>query len=106
VTNSKSWSADEKDDQAWDCLFLHCTEDVSDYLNSEGPNGDMLDIGSSSHIEVATHGDETEHSKILRVPEARNGECLLLRFLLRLKLPQPSTSPPLGMFLLKLSKVR
>jgi len=37
---------------------------VGDYLNPEGPDGDMPDIGSSTPTEVATPGDETEGVEI------------------------------------------
>ena len=70
MTNSKSWSANEEDDQAWDDLFPHRTEDVGDYLNPEGLNEAMPDIGSSAHTAVATHEDETEDVDILETPEA------------------------------------
>ena len=43
---------------------------MGDYLNPKGLDGAMPDIGSSTHIEVAMHGDETEDVKILRTPEA------------------------------------
>ena len=41
-----------------------------DYLNPEGPDGDMPDIGSFAPTEVATYGDETEDVDILETPEA------------------------------------
>ena len=45
MTNSKSWSVEKEDDQVWDDLFPHRTENVGVYLNPEGPDGAMLDIG-------------------------------------------------------------
>ena len=124
MTDSKSWSVNEEDDQEWDDLFVISAEDVGDYLKPEGPKGEMQDIGSFDRIEVATHGDETEEMEILgllkplqrtflsrlllwisRLLKQLLQKCLLLRFLLRLKLTLPNT-PPLGMSLLKLSKVR
>ena len=54
MTNSKFWSTVEEDNQAWDDLFPYYAEDVGDYLNPEGPNGNMSDIGSSAHIEITT----------------------------------------------------
>ena len=65
-----SWSADEEDDQAWDDLFSSHAENVGDYLNPEGLEREMQDIGSSGHIEVTTHGDETEDMKISETYEA------------------------------------
>ena len=41
-----------------------------DYLNPEGPYGDMPDIRSFAPTEVATYGDETEDVDILETPEA------------------------------------
>ena len=70
MTNSKSWNVDEEDDQAWDDLFPYCKEDVGDYLSPEGPDGAMPDIRSSTNIEVATYGYETEDVGILRTFEA------------------------------------
>ena len=58
MTNSKSWSADEKDDQAWDDLFMSRMENVGNYLNPEGPEEEMQDFGSASRIEVTTHRDD------------------------------------------------
>ena len=60
MTNFKSWNINEEDNEAWDALFPHSTDDVDDYLNSEGSDEDMLEIGSSVQIEVTTQGDETE----------------------------------------------
>ena len=58
------------DDQAWDDIFTSHAENVGDYLNLEGPEEDMQDIGSSGHIEVTTQGDETEDVEILETPKA------------------------------------
>ena len=67
---STSWSADEEDDQAWYDLFTSRAENVGDYLNPGGLEGEMQDIGSSVRIEVTTHGDEIEDEKISETPEA------------------------------------
>jgi len=42
---------------------------VGDYLNLEGPKGEMQDIGSSGRIQVTTHGDKTEDVEILETSE-------------------------------------
>ena len=87
---------------------------MGDYLNLKGPDGAMPDIESSTHIEVAMHGNETEDVGILRTPEPLQRmslsrlllwRCLLLRFFLQLKLMLPNI-PPLGMSLFELSKMR
>ena len=70
MSNFKSWNADEKDYEAWDVLFSHCAEDVGDYLNPEGPDGDMPDIGSSACIEATPQGDEPEVMGTLKTSEA------------------------------------
>ena len=91
VTNSKSWSANEKDDLAWDDPFISYEKNVGDHLNSEGPEEAMPDIESSTYIDTVMHGDETENVEILGTPEASlenvplavaPGKCLLPRFLL------------------------
>ena len=76
MTNFKSWSADEEDDQVWDDLFMSHTEDV-DYLNPEGPEGEIPYIGSSARIEVTTHGDKSEDTEILKTHEAPTENILL-----------------------------
>ena len=43
---------------------------MGDYLNPEGSDGDMSDIGSTAEIEVATQGDETEGVVTLETSEA------------------------------------
>ena len=70
MTNSKSWNADEEDDEAWDILFPHHKEDVGDFLNPEGPDGDMPDIKSSAQLEVTTQKEETEDVETLETSEA------------------------------------
>jgi len=64
VTNSKSWSADEKDDKACDDLFTSHADNMGDYLNLEGPEEEMQDIGSSGHIEVTIQGGESKSSSV------------------------------------------
>jgi len=70
LTNTKSWNANEEDEEAWDILFPHRTEDVGNYLNPEGSDGDIPDIGSSAQIEVATQRDETEDVGTLETSKA------------------------------------
>ena len=70
LTNTKSWNANEEDEEAWDILFPHRTEDMGNYLNPEGSDGDILDIRSSTQIEVATQRDETEDVGTLETSKA------------------------------------
>jgi len=40
---------------------------VGDYPNSEGSDEEMLEIGSTAHIEITVQGDETEGVKPSRL---------------------------------------
>ena len=87
---------------------------MGDYLNLEGPNRDMPDIGSSTHIEVATHGDGTENGKIRRIPKASTKNVPLPvastevpAFEVSLPIEVDAVNmPSLSMSLLKLPKMR
>ena len=92
MTNSKSWSVEKEDDQVWDDLFPHRTEDVGDYLNPEGLNEAMLDIEPSAHTTVATHEDETKDMDILETTEAPMENVPLLVALIETITPE--ISPP------------
>ena len=46
MINFKSWKIDEEDADTWATSFLHRTDDVGDYLNSESSNEDMSKFGS------------------------------------------------------------
>jgi len=41
----------------WVASFPHRTDDMGDYLNSEGSDEDIPEIGSSAQIEVTVQGD-------------------------------------------------
>ena len=47
-----------------------CTDEVGDYLNSEGSDEDMPEIRSSAQIEVIAQKDETEDVGTLETSEA------------------------------------
>ena len=56
MINSKSWNADEDDKETWDTLFPYRTNDVEDYINSEGSDEDMPIIVSSTQTKVIAEG--------------------------------------------------
>ena len=98
----------------WDILFPRRTDGMGDYLNSEGSDEDMPEIGSSAQIEVITQRDETEDVKTLETSEAPVENIPLSvvpiktpasRFLPLPKFSQSSTSP-LPSLPLKLPKVK
>ena len=65
---------------------------MGDYLIPKGRDGAMPDIRSFTHIEVATHGDETEDVKILRTPEAPMENVSLL--VARVEMPASEVLSP------------
>ena len=70
MIKSKSWNADEDDKKTWDTLFPCRTNDVEDYINSEGSDEDMREIRFSVQIEVITQRDEIEDVGTLKTSEA------------------------------------
>ena len=91
MTNFKFWNTNEEDNEVWDTLFPCRTDDVDDYLNSEGSDEDMSEIGSSVKIEVTAQGNETGGMGTLKTSEALMEDIPLL--VAPMEMPPPEVLP-------------
>ena len=69
MANSKSWNADEEDEEIWDASFPHHTDDMGNYLNPEEPGEELHDAGLSSPVGVTTQADEIEDAEVTETRE-------------------------------------